>query len=207
MIKILVVDDHPYINHGLISVFEGHKEISIVGSALSGVEALSFLKKNDVDIVILDIIMPEMNGVECCTRIKADYPNTKVIAFTGEMDPQSLYNIWTKKADAILNKNCGLEDLISTIKSVKSGQKIIGDNIPNFFEPDPDQSSTKPKLTKTEIEVLKLLATGLTRQEAADKMNRSMYTVEFHCKNIFRKFGNNRVHSVITEAKRKRIIM
>ncbi len=206
MIRMLLVDDHPCINEGLISVFEKHDEIRIVGSAKSGKEALSILESTETDIVLLDILMPEMDGIECCKQIKKSYKKTKVIAFTGELDPTLLYKIWTQKVDAILNKSCGLLDLVSTIKSVMQGQKIIGDNIPNFFESDSDKSSEIPNLTKTEVEVLRLLATGLTRQEAADKMNRSMYAVEFHCKNLMRKFGNNRIQKVIAQARRIKII-
>lgn len=206
MIRILIVDDHPYLVDKLASLFDENQDIDVVGTSTSGIEAMNLLRKLTVDVVVLDILMPDMNGIECCKIIKKDFPDVKVIALTGEMNTKILYNMWDQKADGILIKACGLEELTSSIISVAKGQKVIGQNVPHFFDERDKNQPSIPKLTETEIEVLKLLAEGMTRQEAADKMNRSMYAIEFHCKNIFKKFNSNRIHSIVAEARRARII-
>lgn len=207
MINLFIVDDHFYLIQGLTAVLE-HKEyeINIVGSATSGNEALTKLKLLEVDIVLLDIIMPEMDGIECCKQIKEKFPDIKVIALTGELNPDVLVNIWLEKVDGILTKTGGVDELISTIKSVMKGQRVIGEDVPYFFEYCVPKTEPVPKLTKTEREVLNLLGSGLTRQEAADKINRTKYSIEFHCKNLFRKFNTNRIHSIISEARKARLI-
>ncbi len=205
MIKLLIVDDHLYLIRGLISVFEEHDEIKIIASADSGTDALEKLKTNDIDIVLLDILMPEMDGIECCKQIKSKYPYIKVIAFTGEYDTQILYKIWNNKADGILLKTCGLNELTETIISVMNGQKIIGVGVPSFFE-EANAKHSSPQLTKKETEILKLLGSGLSRKEVANHLFINIETVHFHCKNIFRKFDSNKINLIIAEAKKSRII-
>jgi len=207
MINLFLVDDHEYLIQGLIAALEHHEfEANIVGSATSGKEAINLLSSLYVDVVLLDIIMPEMDGIECCRQIKKDFPHIKVIALTGELNPDILLNIWLEKADGILTKTGGVDELVGTIKSVMKGQKVIGNDVPGFFEYSESPTNHVPKLTITEREVLKLLGSGLTRQEAADKMNKTKYSVEFHCKNLFRKFNTNRIHSIIAEARKARLI-
>jgi len=208
MINLFLVDDHDFLNQGIKAVLIKHcNAIKVIGSATSGIDALKQLETLKVDIVLLDIVMPEMDGITCCSRIKNVFPEIKIIAFTGELNPEILIQIWLQKADGILLKTCGINELISTIKDVMSGQKIIGKHVPSFFELcEISETKSTPKLTRTELEVLKLLATGLTRQQVADKMYRSKYTVEFHCKNLLKKFKTNRINSIIAEARKERII-
>ncbi len=206
MINVFLVDDHPFFNQGIISSFELENNIQIVGSANSAKEAYEKINTLEVDVVLLDIVMPEVNGIDCCKRLKKEKPGLKVIAFTGELNTKLFFDMWMEKADGILLKTCGLDELTKTIKNVNSGHKIIGDNVPSFLENSVQEEQNIPKMTKREKEVLKYLGMGLTRQETADKMFINMETVGFHCKNIFAKFNDNRINSIITEAKRLRII-
>jgi DNA-binding NarL/FixJ family response regulator len=207
MINLFIVDDHEYLSHGIIAVFETKDyNIKVVGFANSGIIALEKLKSLDVDVLLLDLIMPEMDGVELCRIVKVTFPEIKIIAFTGELDPTLLLKVWLEKANGILLKSCGIEELVTTIKNVMGGQRIIGKKVPSFLENCGIGTNSIPKLTKTEIEVLKLLGSGLTRQEVADHLHRTKYSVEFHCKNLLRKFNDNRIHSVLAEARKARII-
>ncbi|MFK5854494.1 MAG: response regulator transcription factor [Bacteroidota bacterium] len=205
MIKVLSVDDHLYLIKGLMSVFEDNTDISIVASAESGVNALEVLKTVDVDLVLLDIVMPEMDGVECCKQIKKLYPHIKVIAFTGESDSNILLNMWNNKADSILSKDCGIVELSATIKSVMKGQKSIGKNVPPFLE-ETFAKHSFVDLTKKETEVLKLLSLGLPHKEIANKLFVEIGTINFHCKNIRRKFGNRKTSEIIAVSKESRLI-
>lgn len=207
MIHLFLVDDHSFLNKGVTAALtEQDYNIVVIGSATSGPDALEQLKVLDVDVILLDIIMPEMDGAVCCMQIKKQYPDIKVIAFTGELDPAILLKIWLQKADGILLKACGMDELVATIKSVMRGQKVIGNNVPEFLGYCESETGSVPKLTKTEVEVLKMLGSGRTRKKAAEEMNRSMYSVEFHCKNMFRKFNTNRIHTILAEARKARII-
>jgi len=207
MINLFLIDDHSYLNQGIVAVFnEQDYGINVVGSATSGEEALKQLRGLDVDLVLLDIIMPEMDGIVCCQLIKKRFPEIKIIAFTGELDPNILLKIWLQGVEGILIKTCGTDELAASIKRVSKGFKIIGNGVPSFLDNCESDIGNAPKLTKTEVEVLKLLGSGLTRKETAEHMNRSMYAVEFHCKNMFKKFNTNRIHTILAEARKARII-
>ncbi|OFY48976.1 MAG: hypothetical protein A2W85_15030 [Bacteroidetes bacterium GWF2_41_31] len=207
MINVFLVDDHSFFIQGVIDSLKRYDEtIGISGSSTTCRETLQQLEMLDVDVVLLDILMPEMNGIECCRHIKEQFPHMKVIALTGEIDPKILLEMWLQKANAILLKTCGLDELVSTIEGVMRNRMIIGNGVPDFLIHSDLPEGKVPQLTRTELEVLKLLGTGLLRKEVADKMNSSMYSVEFHCKNIFRKFNSNKINTIIAEARRRRII-
>ncbi len=207
MIDLFLIDDHDYLNQGITVAFDNQDyKINVVGSSTSGEDALEQLKQIDVDVVLLDIVMPEMNGITCCKLIKEQFPGIKIIAFTGELDPKLLLKMWLQNVDAILVKTCGTDELASIIKSVCKGKREIGKGVPYFFDYVGNDFGDIPKLTPAELEVLKLLGLGLSRNEVAIELNRSKYTIEFHCKNLYIKFNTNRIHTVLAEARRARII-
>lgn len=206
-IEVFVIDDHPIVNQGINDVFAYNDYgVSVVGSATNVNEALDQIINLEPDVILLDIVMPDINGVECCKRIKTDYPNIKVIAYTGELDTGLLLDIWLEKADAVVLKTSGVEELIKTIKKVMDGQRVIGTNVPEFFTKSNENKKVRIRLTRIETEVLNHLGEGMTRKEVAEKMNRAMDTINFHCRNIFKKFGNHRIHEIVKEAKKARYI-
>ncbi len=207
MINLLLVDDRSNLNQRITTAFK-HKDynVNIVGSVTSGRDAIEQLSLFNVDVVLLDIIVPEMDGISCCQEIKELYPATKVITFIGELNPDLLLKIWAQKVDGILLKTCGTDELATTLTSIMKGNKIIDKNIPDFFDRSNTPKKLIPRLTKTEIEVLKLLGSGLLRKEVADRMNKSTYTVDFHCKNLLKKFNTNKMPVLLVEARKRRII-
>ena len=120
MTNLFIVDDHPYLINGIVAVFEKQDyKINVVGLATSGIDALEQLKTLVTDLVLLDIIMPEMDGIVCCRQIKELYPEIKVIAFTGELNPNVLLNIWLQEVDGILLKTCGIESATEILSIVE----------------------------------------------------------------------------------------
>lgn len=208
MIYVYSIDDHPLFIDGVRSAFNQEiDKVEFVGSANSGYIALDELKESVADIVLLDIIMPEINGIETCKKIKKQYPDLKVIILTGETESSLLFDVWMAGADAILLKYCGKQELHQTMTRVLRGERIIGQNVPFFFDQlEGAKDKDRPELTQREEEVLKLLATGLTRSEVADQLHLSSAAVNFHCKNLFKKFNKNRIHSLLAEARKMKII-
>lgn len=205
MINILVVDDHDVIIYGITNFFNKSDKINVVDSTVSGEVALEKLKTEDIDVVVLDIGMPNMDGIECCRKMKKLNPAIKVVAFTGETDTQKYYDIWNENVDAIISKTQGMHTLASAIENVYEGSIILGSDIQSFFERSKPIESA-PHLTNREKEVLKHLGTGITRREAAEKMFISQDTLNTHCKNIFKKFGENSISDIIAKAKEARMI-
>jgi len=208
MINVFIVDDHPLFIDGVSSAFiKDIDNIEVVGSANSGNEAIEKLKDSNADVVLLDLVMPEMGGAECSELLKKLYPSLKIVILTGETDTSLLYKVWMNGVDAIELKYCGKQALVSTIKEVMLGKRIIGQKVPYFFDNiETSSGRSSPSLTKREEEVLKLLATGYTRKEVADKLFLSIDAVHFHCKNLFKKFNKNRIHLLLAEARKLKII-
>jgi len=206
MIYLFLIDDHPLFLNGVKAVLETDTELAVLGSANSCKEGAEKMDTDLIDVILLDLLMPEVNGVTCARSIKKNYPHIKIIALTGELDEGLLHDAWFSGMDAILLKYCGRDELIETIKTVSQGNKIIGKNVPYFFSLEKDNREGVPKLTRREEDVLKLLALELSRREVADRLSISIGAVNFHCKNLFRKFNKNKIQGLLSEAKRLSII-
>lgn len=207
MTRIFIIDDHPIYIDGLRSVFQdGTDNIKISGSANSADEALPMLKHSKAEVILLDLVMPGLSGVDFCLVIKKQFPDKKVIALTGELDTFQLFKTWDNKADAIMLKYSRKDELVGTINAVLAGKRILGKGIPDFSDYYKDKTSDKVKLTKRELIILKLLTEGKKRVEVANILGSNENTIHFHCRNIFRKFGKNNLVSVIESAKKEMII-
>ncbi|RLD66385.1 MAG: hypothetical protein DRI84_04880 [Bacteroidetes bacterium] len=207
MTRIFIIDDHPIYIDGLRSVFQdGTDNIKISGSANSADEALPMLKHSKAEVILLDLVMPGLSGVDFCLVIKKQFPDKKVIALTGELDTFQLFKTWDNKADAIMLKYSRKDELVGTINAVLAGKRILGKGIPDFSQYYKDQTSDKVKLTKRELMILELLAEGKKRAEVANILSSNEHTINFHCRNIFRKFDKNNLVSVIERAKKEMII-
>ena len=207
MIQLFVIDDHPVFIDGIRSLFaDGKDQIKISGSANSAGEALPMLKKSRAKVILLDLIMPEMWGVEFSLILKNQFPDKKIIALTGELNPALLYNTWMNQVDAILMKYCGKRELVDTIHDVLAGRRVLGENVPEFHEHIGVPTGAKPRLTQSEQRVLNLLALGNTRKIVAEMLGTSENAVDFHCKNLFKKFNSNKLITIIEEARKENLI-
>ncbi|NOY51566.1 MAG: response regulator transcription factor [Chlorobi bacterium] len=207
MINLFVIDDHPIFIEGLKKIFDPKSDkIKISGCAHSASEAQPLLKRSKAKVVILDLVMPGLNGSDFCLVIKKQYPDKKVIALTGERDSEVIFNTWRNNADAILSKYCGKQELVETIHDVLKGETVAGSNIPSIKELTFKNSNSFNILTKTETQVLKLLAEGNSRENACNILGLKSNTIQFHCRNIFKKIKRNKLVSVIEEAKRLGIL-
>lgn len=189
MIKILLADDHAIILDGLKAVLDQDEGFEVIGTVSNGEEVLSFIDENKVDLIILDINMPKMDGLKCAKRVKEKSRETKIIVLT-MYGQQSFINEMIKIGvdGCILKSNTGME-LKDVIHRVMSGKSYF-DQIQSFN--NEDDGSERYKLGKREIQIVKMICEGISSQEIADRLYISEHTVKSHRKNIFRKTN---VHS------------
>lgn len=205
-IEVFIIEDHPFYIEGVRKTFsKSVDKIFVGGWAESVPEAREKLKCSQADIVFLDLILPGESGVVFCHELKKDYPNMKIIALTGETDANILYNVWMNGVDAIITKATGKKQMINTIHQVLKGQRILGQNLPPFFDNHTKTRNT-PFLTKRENQVMNLLVGAYSRKEVAEKLNITIDTVGKHCNNVYDKFGVDSLPKFMQKARKLKII-
>jgi len=208
MINIFIIDDHPVVIDGLRKIFaDGKDKIKVSGSANSAKEALPKLKRSHAKVVLLDLIMPEISGIEFCAVIKTKFPDKKVIVLTGDLNPTLLQNAWNNHADSILIKTCGKQELVKTINAVLNGQSIVGEGVPGFLNNKPVVTENIRNITASEKRVLSLLAKNNRRDDVAKMIGISRSAVNFHCRNLFIKFKTKKMLAVIEQAREENLIV
>lgn len=182
-IKLFIVDDHQLVMDGVSSMLEGSKDIELVGEAINAKAALNFLENNDVDVAIIDINLPDMDGVELCKSITSNYNNVKVMALTTFNEASFISRFMKNGASAYLLKNTSASDLIDAIITVNSGEQYLPDEVQTTLVSaslGSDKKTFIPKLTRREKEVLALIVDEFTTKEIAEKLFISAATVETH---------------------------
>lgn len=183
-IKLLLADDHQIVLDGLKMVLSSQQTMDVVDTASNGIEVLSILKKQRIDVVILDINMPEMDGIRCAKTIKKEYPKVKVIILTMYAQKSFVEEIIRIGIDGCLLKNNTGQELIHAVERVHSGRSYY-DQIQNFTQEN-GKSDDHP-LSERELQVIHKLAEGLTSPQIADELFISEHTVRTHRKNILKK--------------------
>jgi DNA-binding NarL/FixJ family response regulator len=217
IITVLLVDDHKIIRDGIKSLLEGVENIKIIGEASNGVEAIEFFKKQPADVVIMDIRMPEMSGIETTQYLTQNYPNVKVLALTMHDEEAFIYKMLNAGASGYLLKNVGKEEFVTAIQKVYKGDNYFSLDlatkmITNMVLTKSSDTSNEVieneelQLTKREIEVIKLIAEGLTSQEIADKLFISPRTVDTHRRNLLQKLNVKNTAELIKFAIKHHIV-
>jgi len=191
-IKVVIADDHQIVIDGLKSLLSEEKNIEVIGEALNGKEVLNILEKQDVDMIVLDIEMPLLSGVETTKIIKEKYPNVKVLILSMYNTEKFVHNIIEIGADGYILKNKGKEELVLAIKYISEGDEFFGREVEKTYrmsQKRKNDESKNVKLTKREIEVLKLIAIGNTTPKISDKLYIAHSTVETHRRNLIEKTG------------------
>ncbi len=196
--RILLADDHGIIRQGLKSLLEDSELYEIVGEASDGRQAVSLAGKLKPDIVIMDVAMPGLNGVEAARHITAESPGVKVVALSMHADRQYVGRMLEAGAAAYILKDGAFEQLTSAIDTVMSGRTYLCPQaaavvVESYVRKPFDQEGTIAQLTPREKEVLQLLAEGNSTKETAYTLNVSVKTIETHRRNIMEKLD---IHSV-----------
>lgn len=197
-IRILLVDDHSVVRKGLISLLDDEQDIEIVGDLGSGREALEFIKNNKVDVILLDLNMPEMSGLEAAKLLTKQYPKVKKLVFSMHNDPEYVLKSIENGVDGYLLKDSEKEEILLGIYQVFEGVKYFPTSVSSILVDALQTSKVKSNsasnlnnplsvLSKKELEILQLVAEGLSSQEVADKLHLSVRTVSNHRANMLRK--------------------
>jgi DNA-binding NarL/FixJ family response regulator len=190
--RVVVVDDHAMFREGLAAILGSLPGVEVVGDAGDGLEALDVVAAASPDVVVMDLHMPEMNGVEATRRVLADHPDTKVLVLTMLADDESVFAALDAGASGYLLKESGRTDLARAIEAVRAGQAILDGGIAGrVLAGQPSRSAPNPQafpyLTDREREILDLMARGLTNGAIAERLVLSDKTVRNHVSNIFAK--------------------
>lgn len=208
-IKILVVDDHPLVRFGVINQLKTSDDFVVVGEAEDGEDAIAKTKALAPDLVIMDIFMPGISGIEATKLLKKKFPSTRVLVLTGFENEDYVYQIIRSGAGGYVLKSVEKEELIEAIRAVMRGDKFFSPRISklivdNFIRKAEGQGTTMPTgddiLTKREKEILALVADGLTNQQIADKLFISARTVDTHRTNIMQKLNIHDVANLVRYA-------
>lgn len=207
MTKILLVDDHKIVRDGLKMYFENHPNQNIAFEAGNGVEALDILKSNEVDLVITDISMPVMDGLEFLKQAKTHFGSVKVIALTMMGDIHYIKQMIATGVDGYLLKNSSRDEILQAVNVVIGGESYFSEDVTHEIVNDlagkrkPKQRLTlETPLSKREKEVLKLILEELSNQEIADKLFISVRTVEAHKRNLLEKTGAKSIAGLVLYA-------
>ena len=211
-IKVLVVDDHTIVRDGICALLTLAGDIEVVGEAADGSEALKLVEEFKPDVVLMDIAMPIMGGLEATRRICRKFTKTKVLVLTQYDDKEYVFPVIEAGASGFISKVAASSELVSGIRSIYHGDSYLSPSIAKLvvenYQHGSERTSHDPyqQLTSRERDVLKLVVEGHTTQEIADKLIVSPKTVEGHKTNLMAKLGIRNRIELVRYALRKGII-
>jgi DNA-binding NarL/FixJ family response regulator len=194
-IRILLVDDHKIVREGLRSLLEKQPDMKVIAEAGDGRTAVQLTKELLPDVVVMDIAMPDLNGIEAAGRITAEAPGVKVVALSMHAERRFVVRILRAGASGYLVKDCAFEELVRAVRAVIAGQTYLSPDIASIVVKDyisrlsETNSAFFPLLTVREREVLQLLAEGRSTKGIASSLQVSVKTIETHTRHIMEKLN------------------
>ena len=207
-IRILLADDHSVVRHGFRRILDAQEDMEVVGEVSNGREAVEQAAALQPDLIIMDVTMPELNGIEATRRIAEIVPRARVLALSMHRDPVYVREILRAGARGYLLKDSSEVDLVSAIRAVAQGEGYLSPAVSEAVLSDYRKHVTNPidLLTSREREVLQLVAEGKTNKEIATGLNLSVYTVEAHRGKIMEKLNLHSVSEMVRFAIRNGLI-
>jgi len=204
-IRILIADDHAVLREGMRNLLEREKDFEVVGEAGDGEEAVRLGSELKPDLVIMDIVMPKLSGIEATKLIKQASPSTAVLVLTAYNDIRYIIGLLEAGACGYLLKSARSNEIVGAIRAVRSGESVLDPAVTHKLlqrvvglVKEPGEVQTSGQLTPREIEILRLAAKGMSNKDIADELFLSLRTVKAHLTNIFNKIGvGSRTEAII----------
>ena len=206
MLKILIVDDHFILIEGLYTLLKNQQGIDVIGYAINGENCIHILRQQNVDIVLLDINLPDINGIELCKEIKSLFPNLLVIALTAFTQGSFVRKMIDNGASGYLAKTATKAEIMKALKMAVSGQIYLCEEAKHSLRNELKNESQKHSLTRRELEVLRLVADGSTNMQISKQLNISIDTVDSHRKNLHTKLNVTNAAQLVRYAIENKIV-
>jgi DNA-binding NarL/FixJ family response regulator len=207
-IRILLADDHAVVRQGFKMILAEQPDMEISGEAANGREAVELAEKIKPDVVVMDVAMPELNGIEATRRLATSVPHTRVLALSMHKDSVYVREILRAGARGYLLKDSPAQDMLAAVRAVAGGEGYISPAVSSAVLDDYRKHVTNPidLLTSREREVLQMLAEGKTNKEIATVLNLSVYTVDAHRGRIMEKLNLHSINELVRFAVRNGLI-
>jgi|SRR5450631_3183439 DNA-binding NarL/FixJ family response regulator len=179
-VRVLIVDDHPVVRAGLASLLRRQVGLKLAGAAHSGEEAMEIIKRTSVDVILLDLRMPSINGIDLLNILKTNEYQPKAIILSSYEYEEEIYQAIKAGARGYLSKNAPREEIVAAIETVVAGGTFFPERFANWIE----EREARSSLSAREIEILEMVARGLTNKEIAGALQISFYTVRNHVNHI-----------------------
>ena len=199
VIRVLIADDHPVVCIGLLGILSAQPDMMVVGQARTGTQAVALARKHSPDVILMDLRMPDMSGVEAIAAIRAERPHSAVIVLTTYQGDEDIRKAIAAGAQAYLVKGMSHLKLLEAIRSVRAGEQYFPRSIRNSVPGNLNRSALSPR----ELEILRLIVKGLNNQEIAEALNITRGTVKWHVNIILRRLDvNDRTQAVVIAVQR-----
>ena len=199
IIRVLIADDHPVVCLGLLGIINGQPDMTVVAQAKSGAEAVALARKHSPDVVLMDLRMPGMNGVEATAAIRSERPESAVIVLTTYHGDEDIRKALAAGAQSYLLKGMSHLKLLEAIRSVRAGNPYFPRSIRNCIPEKLNRSALSPR----ELDIVRLIAKGLNNQGIADALNITRGTVKWHVNIILRRLDvSDRTQAVVVAVHR-----
>lgn len=198
-IRVFIVDDHPMVIEGLKSLLCQLDDIEVAGTASNAFDTISLLKTNKVDIILLDINLPDISGIDLCKKIQEEFPEIKILGISTFSDRSYISRMIANGASGYLIKSASADEIVEAIQTVLKGRLYLSLEMEHVLHPSSATipANALPALTKREKEVLQHIAEGLTNNQIAEKLFISPLTVDSHRKNLMTKLEVKNTASLI----------
>ena len=207
-IRVFVVDDHPMIRHGLAAMLKAEQGMTWVGDAADGADAVRGVPSLTPDVVLMDLVMPRMDGVACIRALRPLVPKTRFVILTSLLEATEVRRAMDAGASGYLLKNASSQELVTVIQMAHRGHRVMAPEVTDALVASQKDPSPGSDLTQRERELLALMARGLSNQEISTELSIAMPTVKFHVTNILAKLqADNRTEAVLVALRHKLVAL
>lgn len=203
-IRVFIVDDHPMIRAGLVGMIAGESDFTCVGEAGHGADAVRMVPALQPDVVLMDLLMPQMDGIEAIRQLRPLAPSTRFLILTSLTEPGEVQRALAAGAVGYLTKTASAHELVNTIRAAHAGRRVLSPEATEALISVSQNTTPGADLTQRERELLAHMARGLSNQDISEQLGIALPTVKFHITNILSKLGvGNRTEAVLLALRHK----